>query len=82
MLKYKQEYSGGKLVTVDPVNSSRKCSACGTIDAASRVRQEWYACRYYNYEEHADKNAAINILAAGRVALGDISNIGCLAQES
>ena len=69
MLKYKQEYSGGVFLTVNPVNTSRKCSCCGIIDKNSRVRQEWYACLHCGYEIHADTNAAINILAAGRVAL-------------
>lgn len=77
MLKYKQEYSGGVLQVVNPVNTSRKCSNCGIIDKKSRVRQEWYACRHCGHEINADTNAAINILAAGRVALGDINNIGC-----
>jgi putative transposase len=82
MLKYKQEYSGGVFLTVSPINTSRTCSCCGSIDKNSRVRQEWYACLYCGYEIHADTNAAINILVAGRVALGDINNISCLAQES
>lgn len=51
-------------------------------DKNSRVHQEWYECLHCGYEMHAYTNAAINILAAGRVALGDINNVGCLAQES
>lgn len=82
MLKYKQEYSGGIFCSVNPVNTSRKCSNCGVIDQNSRIRQEWYACLHCSHAIHADTNAAINILAAGRVALGDINNVGCLAQES
>ncbi len=74
MLKYKQEYSGGNFVEVDPINTSRKCSCCGVIDKNSRVRQEWYACTHCGHEIHADVNAAINILAAGRVASGDIND--------
>lgn len=74
MLQYKQEYSGGVFLAVNPINTSRKCSCCGVIDKNSRVRQEWYACLHCGHEIHADKNAAINILAAGRVVLacGDI----------
>lgn len=76
MLKYKQEYSGGVFLTVNPINTSRKCSCCGIIDKNSRVRQEWYACLHCGQEIHADTNAAINILAAGRVAIacGDITS--------
>lgn len=75
MLKYKQEYSGGVFQTANPKNTSRACSYCGVIDKNSRARQEWYACLHCGYEIHADVNAGINILAAGRVALacGDIT---------
>lgn len=79
MLKYKQEYSGGVFQTVNPINTSRTCSCCGSIDKNSRVRQEWYACLHCGYEIHADTNAAINILAAGRVALGDMNCISSSA---
>lgn len=79
MLKYKQEYSGGVFLAVNPKNTSRMCSACGVIDGNSRVRQEWYACLHCGHEIHADTNAAINILAAGRVALGDMNCISSLA---
>ncbi len=76
MLKYKQEYSGGKLVAVNPVNTSRKCSNCKVIDKNSRVSTQWYSCIHCGHEIHADTNAAINILAAGRIALacGDITS--------
>jgi putative transposase len=74
MLKYKQQYSGGIFLTVNPINTSRKCSCCGVIDKNSRIRQEWYTCLYCKNEIHADTNAAINILAAGRVVLRDINN--------
>ena len=75
MLKYKQEHSGGVFQTVNPINTSRTCSCCGVIDKNSRVRQEWYECLHCGYEIHADTNAAINSLAAGRVALGDMNCI-------
>ena len=49
------------------------------IDNNSRVRQEWYECLHCGYEIHADTNAAINSLAAGRVALGDMNCISSSA---
>jgi putative transposase len=79
MLKYKQEHSGGVFLSVNPRNTSRTCSACRVIDRNSRISQERYSCLHCGYEIHADTNAAINILAAGRVALGDMDNISCLA---
>ena len=75
MLKYKQQYSGGQFVEVSPVNTSRKCSYCGLIDKNSRIRQDLYRCTSCEHEIHADTNAAINILAAGRVAVREINGI-------
>lgn len=74
MLKYKQAYSGGIYIEVSPINTSRKCSYCSNIDKDSRLSQDRFVCTTCKQEIHADINAAINILAAGRVAIvcGDI----------
>ena len=59
------EYKAGRLVAVDPRNTSRTCAACGHVDAASRRSQavfHWVAC---GHAHHADLNAAANILALG-----------------
>ncbi|UVO30199.1 transposase [Bradyrhizobium arachidis] len=64
-LAYKLEAAGGRLVKVDPRNTSRTCNECGSIDARHRESQARFACDDCGHEAHADVNAARNILRAG-----------------
>ncbi|WP_165843853.1 RNA-guided endonuclease InsQ/TnpB family protein [Phenylobacterium kunshanense] len=64
MLAYKLEERGGYLLTVNPKDTSRTCSACGVVDADSRDGTR-FACRACGHDAHADHNAAINILRRG-----------------
>ncbi|MGH2714291.1 MAG: RNA-guided endonuclease InsQ/TnpB family protein [Thermoleophilaceae bacterium] len=64
-LAYKLERTGGRLVEVPAAYTSQRCSACGTVDAASR-RGRRFACVACGHRAHADTNAARNILAAGQ----------------
>lgn len=61
----KLEERGGRLVKVNPAYTSQECSACGTIDKASRESQARFACRHCGFAGHADTNAALNILRRG-----------------
>jgi putative transposase len=61
-LAYKLEERGGTLTKVNPAYTSQECSACGVIDKRSRESQARFACRHCGFEEHADINAANNIL--------------------
>jgi putative transposase len=61
MLAYKLADRGGRLIEVDPANTSRTCAACGTIDKASRISQARFACTGCGHGANADINAAINI---------------------
>ena len=65
MLVYKLQANGGQLVLVPPAYSSQRCSACGFIHAENRKTQARFACVACGHQEHADVNAAKNILAAG-----------------
>lgn len=73
-LEYKQEWKGGKVIVVNAVNTSLECSMCHHVAKENRVNQAEFKCVECQYEEHADLNAAKNILAAGRAVLacGDI----------
>lgn len=62
MLKYKLEERGGELVTVDPKFTSQTCSCCGVVDRKSRKSQAVFSCDHCGFSEHADINAAVNIL--------------------
>lgn len=69
-LAYKLAWAGGRLIKVDPRNTSRTCGCCGHIDAQSRISRDRFLCRSCGYEEHADTNAAHEILRRGLVDLG------------
>ena len=65
LLEYRPERNGGRLVRVDPRNTSRTCFACGHVSAESRPDQSTFRCVACDYCDHADANAAKNILRAG-----------------
>lgn len=68
MLAYKLRERGGRLILVNPQDTSRTCHECGAIDAESRPTQARFECVHCGHEDHADVNAAKNILAAGHAA--------------
>lgn len=60
--RYKAESAGREFVLVDPRNTSRTCAECGAVDAASR-KGPHFTCTSCGHYDHADVNAARNILA-------------------
>ncbi|MHB1512885.1 MAG: RNA-guided endonuclease InsQ/TnpB family protein [Acidiferrobacter sp.] len=68
MLGYKLRWAGGRLLLVDPAYTSQICSVCGAVDAGNRPTQAVFRCRHCGHEDHADVNAAQNILARGLAA--------------
>jgi putative transposase len=66
MLVYKAEDAGRELIAVDPRHTSTRCASCGHTESESRVSQAVFRCRRCGHEDHADINAATNILRAGR----------------
>ena len=69
MLSYKLEQRGGKLIKVDPKNTSRTCPRCGLVSAENRKLQATFACIGCGYRSNADEVGAINVLRAGRARL-------------
>lgn len=68
-ITYKAEYAGREVVLVDPRNTSKRCSRCGTlVEKALSVRV--HKCPVCGLEIDRDENAAINILALGLQCLG------------
>ena len=51
-------------------DTSQTCNKCGTIDKKSRLSQSIFKCTHCEHEDHADINAALNIMAAGSTATG------------
>jgi putative transposase len=58
-------YTGTDVVKVPAAFTSQRCSACGHVDPKSRESQAVFRCTHCTHSEHADVNAAKNILAAG-----------------
>lgn len=61
--------AGGRVVRVDPRNTSQRCSRCGQMvakDLSTRVHQ----CHVCGLTTNRDLNAAINILRLGLQSLG------------
>jgi putative transposase len=69
-LKSAARYSGTRVVKVPAAFTSQRCSACGHVDPKSRESQAVFRCTQCSRPaEHADVNAARNILAAGLLAV-------------
>jgi putative transposase len=65
-LVYKAEQAGRELITVHARHTSQMCSRCEHISRDNRVSQAEFRCQACGHEAHADTNAAVNILRAGR----------------
>jgi IS605 OrfB family transposase len=65
VLEWHGRKHGCSVVAVPAAFTSQTCSACGHRDAESRESQARFRCRTCGAVEHADVNAARNILAAG-----------------
>lgn len=68
LLEYKLQWRGGMLLRVDPAYTSQICPVCGAVDAENRKSQAVFRCRHCGHTDHADVNAAKNILARGITA--------------
>lgn len=73
-LAYKLLWSGGELIKVKPHFTSQACNQCGHIEKTNRSKEN-FACRSCGHKDHADINAAKNILALGHRATvcGEVS---------
>jgi putative transposase len=64
MIAYKAEEAGRTVIAVDPRHTSQRCHACGHIEAGNRAGVV-FRCLVCGHTDHADVNAARNILRAG-----------------
>jgi transposase len=64
----KAEASGVAVVYVDPRFTSQQCHACGHTEKGNRDSQAVFTCLRCGHHDHADTNAARNILARGLAA--------------
>lgn len=64
-LKEKAALCGVEVIEVPARNTSRRCPSCGHISARNRENQARFRCEKCGHEDHADTNAARNILERG-----------------
>ena len=69
LLDYKTRWAGGILLLVPPEYTSQRCAVCGHVAAENRKTQAVFRCVACGHEDHADTNAAKNILRAGHARL-------------
>jgi putative transposase len=69
-VQYKAENAGRECVLVDPRNTSKKCSRCGTLVEKS-LSERVHSCPVCGLKIDRDENAAINILALGLQCLDE-----------
>jgi putative transposase len=76
--------TGTQVVLVNPAYTSQTCNRCGVVDPKSRKSQADFRCTACGHQDHADVNAARNILkAAGHAvsACGDLADGRSVKQE-
>lgn len=61
----KADASGVSVIYVDPRFTSQQCRACGHVASSNRESQAVFRCVNCGHCDHADVNAARNILARG-----------------
>ena len=67
---HKGTASGVAVVYVNPYRSSQECRECGHVAAESRESQAVFRCVNCGHTDHADVNAARNVLARGLALTG------------
>ncbi len=76
--------TGTEVVLVNPAYTSQTCNRCGHVDAKNRESQAVFVCTVCGHRDHADVNAAKNVLsAAGHAvpACGDLGTGRSVKQE-
>jgi Putative transposase DNA-binding domain len=64
-LRSVSRYTGPQVIKVPAAFTSLRCSVCGHVDPKSRESQAGFRCTSCSRRQHADVNAAKNVLAAG-----------------
>ena len=75
-LTYKAEWAGREVIVVDPPDTARRCSRCGTADAQARKSARSYHCGVCGHREDAAVNAAKNILGIAQAGLRELDSDG------
>ncbi|MFH8386337.1 RNA-guided endonuclease InsQ/TnpB family protein [Kitasatospora sp. NPDC018058] len=68
--------TGTRVVLVNPAYTSQTCHACGHVDPKNRESQAAFECTACGHRDHADVNAAKNILNAAGHAVSGRGDLG------
>jgi putative transposase len=77
-LTYKAEEAGREIIAVNPRHTSQTCHSCGHVDPDSRHATN-FRCTSCGLVDHADVNAARNILRAGLARRREREADSCVA---
>jgi putative transposase len=82
MLEYKQAWSGGDVLRVNPKNTSRTCPCCGHVAKENRITQANFECVECGFKANADLVGALNVLERGHrlLACGE-SSLECSVKQ-
>jgi len=75
-LRSAARYTGTEVKKVPAAYTSQTCNVCRHVDANSRESQAKFACTACGHTEHADVNAARNILTAAGHAVAACGDLG------
>lgn len=73
MLTYKAESANGKVIKVNPRNTSQICSGCGVI-VPKKLKDRIHNCPDCGLSMDRDENAAVNILSRGGI-VPELANV-------
>jgi len=68
-LEYKQAWSGGDVMRVNPQYTSQTCPSCHHVSRENRKSQSAFTCTECGFKANADLVGALNVLALGQKAL-------------
>jgi putative transposase len=80
-LSYKMAWNGGSVKLVSPRHTSQRCYKCLHVHADNRKSQAVFECIACGHADHADVNAAKNILAVGQTVLASPASLTRGRQE-
>jgi len=80
MIAYKELRSGGRIVYVNPKNTTQNCSQCGE-QVKKTLSDRIHECPHCGLEMDRDLNAALNILERGREIGQELSEYTPVGEE-
>lgn len=66
ILKYKAEEAGREVIQINPCNTSKTCSECGTVNQEIKLNDRKWLCKNCGTYHDRDFNAAKNIKRVGQ----------------